>query len=62
MPEQIIREGIYCVQIIFDEYHRALIVDELPEVEGMIRVIIKLLFEFSFCLYLVELNRNIKIH
>lgn len=38
MPEHIIREGLYCVQIIFGEYHRGLVIDILPEVEGMIKV------------------------
>lgn len=38
MPENIIREGLYCVQVIYGEYHRGLVVDLLPEVEGMIKV------------------------
>ncbi|KAJ8920361.1 hypothetical protein NQ315_005225 [Exocentrus adspersus] len=39
MPVNCIKEGIYCVQVVFGEYHRAFIVDTLPEVEGTVRVI-----------------------
>ncbi|VEN62304.1 unnamed protein product [Callosobruchus maculatus] len=39
MPANLIREGIYCVQMFYNEYHRAFIVDVLPELEDTIRVL-----------------------
>ncbi|XP_018575854.1 uncharacterized protein LOC108914515, partial [Anoplophora glabripennis] len=39
IPDHLIKEGVYCVQVIFGEYHRALIVDTMPELEDMVRVI-----------------------
>ncbi|KAJ8983202.1 hypothetical protein NQ317_016423, partial [Molorchus minor] len=39
IPHHLIREGLYCVQVIYGEYHRALIVDTMPDVDQTIRVI-----------------------
>ncbi|KAG5877268.1 hypothetical protein JTB14_009764 [Gonioctena quinquepunctata] len=39
MPENLIREGLYCAHIIFGEYHRALIVNIVSPQEEMIRVV-----------------------
>ncbi|CAH2015142.1 unnamed protein product [Acanthoscelides obtectus] len=38
MNESLIREGVYCAKIIYGEYHRAVIVDVLPEVKDSIKV------------------------
>ncbi|CAH2016745.1 unnamed protein product [Acanthoscelides obtectus] len=37
MNESLIREGVYCAKIIYGEYHRAVIVDVLPEVKDSIK-------------------------
>ncbi|CAH1998087.1 unnamed protein product [Acanthoscelides obtectus] len=39
MPEGLIREGVYCAKVIYGEYHRAVIVDVLPEVKNSIKVL-----------------------
>ncbi|KAJ8955011.1 hypothetical protein NQ318_000443 [Aromia moschata] len=38
IPQQLFKEGLYCVQVIFGEYHRGLIVDTMPDVDDMVRV------------------------
>nr|CAI5868623.1 unnamed protein product [Callosobruchus analis] len=39
MPANLIREGIYCVQTFYNDYHRAFIVDVLPEADDTVKVL-----------------------
>lgn len=35
MPQQITRQGVYYERTKFEEHHRALIIDNLPDMEEM---------------------------
>ncbi|XP_019865537.2 uncharacterized protein LOC109594737 isoform X2 [Aethina tumida] len=39
VPEALQVAGLYCTQIIFGEYHRALIIDSMPNEKGMIKLL-----------------------
>ncbi|CAH0553910.1 unnamed protein product [Brassicogethes aeneus] len=39
IPEFLLVDGLYCVQVIYNEYHRALIVDTMPDVKGQVKLL-----------------------